>query len=189
MKYLIILLTFLSLSVTTQSQNLVRNPSFEDTLYLPKDYDEDNIMNCLCDDGTNLWNIYPGDIRHQQCIGWYNISVNNSAHPAYYNQDVDSTHNNFEARQVDVPINHGNAVNHSAIPLVPRFLTYPAHGKAYTGLCIKRIRGDASHRAPMPYTELIGQTFINPDTSNYMKEGFKYNVSFKVAKGAWYNAH
>lgn len=115
MKYLIILFTLLSLSVNTQSQNLVRNPSFEDTLFLPRDYDEDNIMNCLCDYGTHIWNMYPGLTRDVQCKGWYNTSYTSESRPAYYNQDVDPTHNGNKARQVDVPVNHGNAKNHSAI--------------------------------------------------------------------------
>lgn len=57
-------------------------------------------------------------------------------------------------------------------------MTIPADGKAYVGLCIKRHKTGGK-----PYTEQISQTFTNPDTSNYMREGYKYNVSFKVAKG------
>lgn len=180
MKYLIIIFTILYLSVTTYSQNLVRNHSFEDTLYLPKDYDEDNIMNCLCDDGSNMWNNYPYINRDVQCKGWYNTSYTSSTRPAYYNQDVDPTHNGNKARQVDVPVNHGNAQNHSTIPLTPwlPLMTMPADGKAYVGLCIKR-----HHTGGKPYTEQISQTFINPDTNNYMRYGNKYDVSFRVAKG------
>lgn len=170
---------------------MVKNPSFEDALFLPNDVsrqgtESDQFTNCLCNRLPPLiTGIYPNINRHNKCYGWYNPGyLLNGSTPDYFHQDVDPTNNNGKARWADVPINYSNAIDITATPLVPKYLTNPHHGKAYAGIQNSRYEGDINITAKNPWSEVITQRLNYQDTSNYLKAGNRYVVSFWVAKGS-----
>lgn len=211
----LLLLLFLTLIITyiAKPQNLVIDGSFENYVLLPdgfsvsegeiknpeSDCGQDFIMNCLCDRITNVTYDYPKFSNlWTVCKGWVNPSYNlefesniyfDNSTPDYFNANVGSPYlcsdNNLtpaRGKSVEVPSNMGNYYNTSRLPLVPRFLTYPHHGDAYIGMWTAR----GNSNAIPPYTEYIAQKLDQTNQNNYLKEGNKYNISFRVSRARTY---
>lgn len=213
MKLRIYLFISILLSVTytsTKSQNLVIDGSFENYVHLPRGYSIsvyaiqypitschlDYIMECLCDRTLNLTYNYPKDsTRWNICKGWVNPAYDyrigsfpSNSTPDYFNSDVDSNlcprtnDHQSQSIQVGVPKNAGNYYNSKANHLVSRFETYAHDGKGYIGLWTSRSRNIHVD----PYTEFVAQKLDRIDTSNYLKPGIIYNVSFRVSRASMY---